>query len=177
MPDSSNSEARKDIIPLVQVGQPISAQKWNQLSRAISDPLKGVNGGAQTTNGSPLAIYQCIIIANDNGNYLTCVFWDSFNQEAGNDLFAVSKPYIMQQATLDGITDSNGIKYTFTGIDALTALDTGSSVSEDWVINFPYTIGEVIYVFGNVNGGIDNDFSVDYIDSNNAGRAWAKVPT
>ncbi len=177
MPDATNSEARKDVIPLVQAGDPVSARKWNQIARAIRDPLIGVNGGVQATNFSPLAIFQCIVIANDNGNYLTCAFWDSLIQQASNEIFAVSKPYILQQATLDGVTDTDGVKYTFTGIDALTALDTGSSVSEDWVINFPYLIGEIIYVFGNVNGGIDNDFSLDYIDSNNAGRSWAKVST
>jgi hypothetical protein len=89
----------------------------------------------------------------------------------------VSKPYLLQQSTLDGVTDDEGIRYTFTGIDALTALDTGSSVSEDWVVNFPYRVGYLIYAIGNVIGGIDNETEVEYIDLNLDGRAWAKVLT
>ncbi len=179
MPDSSNSEGREIIAPpIAKVGDILSAAQWNKMRAAIFNPLRGVNGGKQVEYDTvPLAIYQALIVANDNGNYLKCVFWNSIAKIAGNDLFAVAKPYLFQQSTLDGTTDANGIKYTFTSIDHLTALDTGSAISEDWRLNFPYTVGEIIYIFGNVNGGIDNEFPCDYIDSNNAGRMWGKVPT
>ncbi len=178
MPDPNNSEGREIVAPpLARAGDAISAEKWNRIRNAVFNPLRGVNGGKQFGNVAPIAKFAMLVIGNDNGNYIKCVFWDAGTQTVDDEIIAVSKPYLLQQATLDGVTDDNGIKYTFTGIDALTSLDTGSYVSEDWTINFPYIIGEIITAESNIIGGIDNLYDLDYQDSNQAGRSWAKVPT
>ena len=176
MPDNSNSEARKDVIPFVRVGNPLSAKQWNQLAKAIRDPLRGINGSSQTDYGEfPLAISQFVIIADDHGDFLTCCAWDSVSQTAGNDLVPVGKPYLLMQSTLDGKTDSNGIAYTFTDIDALTAVQSSTSTTENWEITQDYNIGDLIYAVGNPEGGIEAGNTFQWIDLNVDGRGWAKV--
>ena len=178
MPDARNTESRAISLPKFSPREPITADNLQTLSRAIRANSRGVNSHRRVLPdlGWANATYQFIITANDNANYLTCQLWDSEKGEADGVDVRVSKPYLNQAATLNGYTDANGVSYTFTGIDALTALDTGSSVSEDWVITLPYVVGDLIYAVGNVRGGIDNaEDDVDFIDLNIDGRAWAVV--
>lgn len=175
MPEGRNSEARAVSLPLFSPNERATADDLNRLARGIRAPLRGVNAPRQALgllSGGKVDVIQCIITANTNGNYITVQKWDGSN--LGEELL-VSKPYLIQQATLDGTTDLNGVSYTFTGIDALTALDMGSLVSEDWIVTLPYVIGSLIYAIGNIVGGIDNAENVDYIDLNIDARAWAKV--
>ena len=91
---------------------------------------------------------------------------------------AVAKPYSLQQSPWDGQTvtlNGQAVTFAYTGLGQRNAsgLDSfGNSITEPQIIVPDYVLGDVIAVFKTGNG-----YAADYIDLNNAGRAWAMLQT
>lgn len=171
-------DIRRSEIPTFEPHTRPNSRDFNMLGDAIRRNTAGLNSIRQS---SPLIAQtlpiQLIITNNADGDFITCATWDGSNQ--GTEDILVAKPYLLQQSTLDGQTDTNGIAYVFTGIDALTATQSSTSTVENWEVTMDYNVGDLIYAIGNIEGGIDDADSdgnqLQWIDLNIDGRGWAKV--
>jgi hypothetical protein len=175
--ETTNPDKQKLLETYWTVGEPITAAKLNDMSRAIQTGLQGANDARQIAYGNVAgaSIQQCKL-AGFGSYYLRCHTWDGTNE--GTDNFYVALPSKLRPSTWDGQTIS-GISYVSTGLQTLTATRTSDSSVENWQIVLPYSIGDILYVMANIRGGsgvVDGlGNAIKYVDMNTDARAWAKV--
>ena len=175
-----NPDLQRLVVPQWTVGDPITAAKLQQMSTAIQSGIGGSNGASQVRYGSGASsLIQQMVVSEIYTDYLICYTFDG--EENGQVEIVVAKPYLLRGSTWDGYTDTDGVSYTSTGAQTMTATKStpSPSVTENWKTIFPYEYGDVIMVATNIRGGTfttdaDGD-DINALDLNTDARAWAKI--
>ncbi|HYG73471.1 MAG TPA: hypothetical protein VEK08_00460 [Planctomycetota bacterium] len=149
-------------------GDPLSADRLNEMVDSINDEGVGIDGARQRNGHGPVRMRQFTIVSVEP-DYLVCREWDGV-EEYGQVL--VAKPYLLRNA----ITARNGVSYTYTNTQTRTAVQ--SSITETQVVIPRYVEGDIIYAARGIQGGMgmpeDVSHDIRWIDLNVDGRAWAK---
>ncbi len=169
----SNETGRQIKLPTFAKGSMLQGQDLRDLADAVRAILTGSGNDFQNIPNPIAPITQQYNITSIADEYLVCSAWDGTN--LGTQDVKIAKPFLLRKSTWDGYTDSNGVTYTVTGTQTLTAMDTSGNV-ENWKITFDYQVDDLITAVANVRGGYDSDSDdIRWIDLNTDARAWAKV--
>jgi hypothetical protein len=133
-------------------------QGWGQTRGLVSPIADGAGGGGELVQ---------LLYKSSYGDLLICRAWSGTVE--GNANIYVAKPYLLRRTPFDGKT-RNGTGYVYASDTARTATAGGSSITE-YVIPY-YVVNDILYAcaFRAVFGAI----TVNYLDVNADGRAWAQ---
>lgn len=179
---STSSDANKPPADLERWkrGDSLTAKKFNEPVDAINRMTRGIALPQQvrkqaTGRGSVVQRFKYVSFARDS---IICVAWDGTT--AGTENVEIARPEDLQRSPLDGQT-RNGITYTYSSGFKRTA--TKGAESEVQIITPSYVAGDIIYGATNIVGqpfkvaAAVGFKTVEWLDINCAGRAWAKEAT
>jgi len=169
------ADRQYDNIDPFEKGQRLSASQLNELVNALNK-LRGVTPPQQQIDPVPYRVQQFKIVSIDY-DFLTCNEWfGGVKGTRGKLQIKVAKPYLLRKTPfVSPEPDRSGIEYTYSGTQARTA-DNGDT--EDQVVVPSYVVGDIIYACSpivNGTGVLNGKITLDWIDCNFDGRAWAKV--
>lgn len=173
--DMHPSELPKDW----RADEPLSARKLTQTVKVVRRLVQGVQPPRQQRHPMPQTITARFRVHTVSEDYLVCHRIDRAGNVGSEDEY-VAKPWMNRQTPFDGQT-RNGITYTYSSVDRRTA-DDGAN-TEIQVLNPSYVADfDEIIARRNMQGGtgvsIDlgggRMLDVEWEDTNETGRAWAK---
>lgn len=148
-------------------------------------PDFGIGGKGQSSTNRK----EQMIIMGIKADWLLCLRFDTILGTrpaawTAADFIKVAKPYRLRFTPFDGQT-VNGMSYHYAGETFLWSRrrETGPTATEIQIVVTPWYPGDIIFAEKNILGGtgvIDytdplNPVKVDYLDTNNAARAWAQT--
>jgi len=157
--------------------EPVDHRPLNETNRAVEAITRGVRppkqigldaDGPITIRAGDVARFRLVSVA---GDYLVCEPFDG-TEPTGPTVF-VAKNYILRRNPFDG-KSRNGITYNYTSDVSRTASSLGDT--EDQVVVDPYVAGDEIWATYAPTGGTGvqaGDETVEWLDDNRDGRAWA----
>ena len=192
-------------------GDDPSAKHWNEVIESVNDIVGGVSPPYQSITGDKIPpIMRQFKIKEIDDDFLKCVTWDGVAE--GTALLEIGKPYLLRKTPFDfdvseGYTRTlpNGRtnKYTYLNYQKRKVINTEDEDDTEIQVIVPaYVVGDVIYAYKGMRGGIDTKNGVSqentggginpyapaseseaplprvnlfWLDTNNDGRAWAKA--
>ena len=155
-----------------------SASHLNEGIQAIERIVGGVVPPQQVFPDIPQAAsisgrqYRVKSVQDD---HLVCREWDGTVEGAGD--VKVAKPFLLRKTPFDTLT-RNGITFAYTSSTERTATEDSSGDIQNQIIVSSYQVDDLIYVIGNVAGGVDtqdeNSVDLTRLDLNVDGRAWSR---
>lgn len=171
---------------------PINAREWQSgdpiNKDTLNDIVKAFNGGKgikppsqkMPTSGFNGKLKQMVFknFAPDTElDYIICRTWDGTTE--GTEDIKVGKPVGLRYETTRNLGSFQVITYSWSTAISRQAANTSTFITENQVIVPQYVVDDLILVatcdYTEVYDEDDNP--IYYVDSNNAGRAWAKEIT
>lgn len=164
-------------------GDAITAKRLDSTARVVQELHGAVQPPQQVVRRRDETVVQVrqFRVVAVYGDFVTCArLQGTYENEAEtDDQTYVAKPYLLRRTPFDGAS-RNDISYAYTDNVTRTATDADDN-TETQVVVPSYVVGDIIYATTNVDGGtgveIDTGkerITVEWVDLNADGRAWAK---
>lgn len=185
MPDRNipNRNLKPSRLRRWRMGDPLSAAHLNETVEAVQRLEGGVNPAEQVrarTTKDPAQVRQFRILSVE-GDYIRCERQvGTYENDGVDDVWNIAKPYLLRRTPFDGTDGRNSITYAYNSDTERVATDANSD-TETQVVVPSYQVGDIVYAIESVKGGTGVQFTrgsetitVDLLDLNVDGRAWAK---